>query len=494
MNKAMPTLETYRDWPVIIGGGLAAYATALHLERPCLIITPDAQAETTSSHLAQGGMCAAIGPDDSPACHAKDTIRAGAGLCDETVVRAFTRDGPSAVETLLSWGVPLAHDEKGALALHLEAAHQHPRIVFAGGDRTGASIMKAVLAKTKEQDYIHLLTPHHLLKLDVEDGEVQGVWTSAGYIPTHYCILAAGSTGGLYQHTTIPLTNRGHVLGLALRAGAEAIDLEFTQFHPTALRSPALTGRLPLVSEAVRGAGALLVTRNGERFVDELAPRDVVGRAIAHQMKQGHEVFLRAMDLPKGRFSALFPGITQACKAVGIDPDRDLIPVQPAMHYHMGGLRVDLRGRTSLKGLWACGEIACTGFHGANRLASNSLLEALVAGKWVAQDVNGMTDRLPSPHITPPVPEFKSSEWTHHALMEHHMGIIRDGNGMDAFLKQILPLASHNDCALTASLMTWAALQRKESRGGHCRLDYPEPQTPAQRQSFSIRDLPLSVE
>lgn len=489
MSRSFPILDAYKNWPVIIGGGLAAYSTALHLKGPCVIVTPDSQAESTSSHLAQGGMCAAIGPGDSPACHAEDTIKAGAGLCDETVVRAFTEAGPSAVEILLGWGVPLARDEKGALALHLEAAHQHPRIVFAGGDRTGASIMKNVLKKARTCAHIHHLSPHHLLKLNVEGEQLQGLWTSAGYIPTKCCILAAGSVGGLYQHTTIPLTNRGHVLGMALRAGLKAIDLEFTQFHPTALRSPILTGRMPLVSEAVRGAGAILMTQKGERFVNELSPRDVVGRAISAQMKQGNEVFLQATSLPKGRFSTLFPGITQSCHAIGIDPDTQPIPVQPAMHYHMGGLEVNLQGQTSVKGLWACGEIACTGLHGANRLASNSLLEALIAGKWVAEDINNMS-LLQSPASFPSSPPLMSSaDWKDSTLMEHNMGIIRDEEGIKQFLTHILPSVSSHDCALTAALMSWAALQRQESRGGHWRSDYPQTLPIARRRSFTLNDL-----
>ncbi|MDF7674003.1 FAD-binding protein [Acetobacteraceae bacterium ESL0697] len=493
MTAPFSILENYRDWPVIIGGGLAAYSTALHLGRPCLVITPDAQAETTSSHLAQGGMCAAIGPGDSPACHAEDTIRAGAGLCDTEVVKAFTEAGPSAVETLLAWGVPLACDEKGALALHLEAAHQHPRIVFAGGDRTGASIMKSVLKQAAMQERIHLLAPHHLISLDVEDNALRGLWTSAGYIPTNRCVLAAGSTGGLYRHTTIPLNNKGHVLGMALRAGIEAIDLEFTQFHPTALRSPLVTGRLPLVSEAVRGAGAVLVTQDGQRFTDELGPRDVVGRTIAAQIAQGHEVFLDATKLPAGHFSTIFPGITQSCLLIGIDPDRQLIPVQPAMHYHMGGLKVDLRGRTSVKGIWACGELACTGLHGANRLASNSLLEALVGGQWVARDLDNraLSCAPPAQKDLPLAAPGLSSEWSETALMEQSLGIIRDEEGIKAFLDKILPRAHHDDCALAASLMGWAALQRQESRGGHWRRDYPETLPMARRQSLTLHDLPL---
>ncbi|QHI95825.1 FAD-binding protein [Aristophania vespae] len=495
---SLPLLTQYTGWPVIIGGGLAAYSTALHLKSPCLIIAPHIGGEGTSSALARGGMSAAIGPNDSPECHAQDTIKAGAGLCDEKIVRHFTNAGPKAVETLLKWGVPLTRKENGQLALHLEAAHQHPRIVFAGGDQTGSLIMKSLVKMAQKEERICYLTPHHLLDFFVEDNELKGLWTSAGYIATNKCILATGSIGGLYTHTTIPLNNRGCALGLALKSGAEAIDLEFTQFHPTALKTDKIKGRLPLISEAVRGAGALLLTNEGKRFIDELAPRDIVGRAISFQISQGKGVFLHTQHLDKGRFSTIFPGITASCLAVGLNPDDEPIPVQPAMHYHMGGLKVDKHGRTTISGLWANGEVACTGFHGANRLASNSLLEALILGKWIAQDIDYCSDHHTINQTRyPPLKNqtaFLSSDWAFHSLMESHLGIIRYEEGLKEFLSQILPESKKNSCALTASFIAWAALNRTESRGSHWRNDYPQTNLSARRLNYSITDLKSLME
>ncbi|MXV44758.1 L-aspartate oxidase [Saccharibacter sp. 17.LH.SD] len=487
-------LSRYAGWPIIIGSGLGGLSVALHLNRPCLLIAPSPSPhENRSTALAQGGMAAAISPDDSPESHANDTIQAGAGLCDESIVRAITQAGPHAVETLLKWDVPLARDPKtGSLALHLEAAHSHPRVVYAGGDQSGAFITRALSHRVEQQSDIHKLSGHHLVSFHVEDGLLRGVWTSAGYIPTSCCVLATGSCGGLYRHTTIPLTNRGVGIALAAHAGARLADMEFTQFHPTALKGPETHNRLSLISEAVRGAGATLVLDTHERFTEELAPRDIVSRAIAAKLKEGHNVFLDGRALKNGTFSERFPSITAACHIIGIDPDTQLIPVRPAMHYHMGGIAVDQNGRSSIPGLWACGEVACTGLHGANRLASNSLLEALICGEWVAKDIAAYS---PPPSVcTLPKhrPTFLSTEWTLQEDMEKGAGILRNKDGLTHLLEKTLPLASHNACALTTSFIAWAALKRHESRGGHYRDDAPQSDTP-QRSSLSLVDLPLNI-
>ena len=482
-------LSRYSGWPIIVGAGLAGLMAALELDGPCVLLAPSFTGEGTSSTLAQGGMAAAVGPGDSPASHAEDTLRAGAGLCDPAIVQRITEAGPGAVETLLRLGVPLARDENGQLALHLEAAHSHNRIVFAGGDRSGQVILEHILQQIRKKDTIHWLQTT-LEGIHAPDGTVQGIWTSAGFIPTQHCILASGGCGGLYQHTTSPLSNRGMTLALAAQAGATVRDMEFTQFHPTALVTPDQTNRLSLISEAVRGAGAVLRLDDGQRFTEELAPRDVVSRAIAAQLREGRTVFLDGRSLPGEPFSTRFPGITQACRKAGLDPDTQLLPVQPAMHYHMGGLKVDQTGRTTLKGLWACGEVACTGLHGANRLASNSLLEALVCGQWAGQDVNAHRSAT-GPLITtvPERPHF-TTDWPFRAEMQQHLGILRTRTGLEKFLERTLPLARQNLCALTASFIGWAALNRPEQRGAHWREDTPGLQPP-RHLDLRMNDLPL---
>lgn len=482
-------LSRYAGWPVIVGAGLAGLMAALELDGPCVLLAPSFTGEGTSSTLAQGGMAAAVGPGDRPASHAEDTLRAGAGLCDPAIVQRITEAGPGAVETLLRLGVPLARNENGQLALHLEAAHSHNRIVFAGGDRSGQVILEHILQQTRKRDTIHWLQAT-LQGIHAPDGAVQGIWTSTGFIPTQHCILASGGCGGLYQHTTSPLSNRGMTLALAAQAGATVRDMEFTQFHPTALVTPDQTNRLSLISEAVRGAGAVLRLDDGQRFTKELAPRDVVSRAIAAQLREGRTVFLDGRSLPGEPFSMRFPGITQTCQKAGLDPDTQLLPVQPAMHYHMGGLKVDQTGRTTLKGLWACGEVACTGLHGANRLASNSLLEALVCGQWAGQDVNAHRSTT-GPLITtvPERPHF-TTDWPFRAEMQQHLGILRTRTGLDKFLERTLPLARQNLCALTASFIGWAALHRPEQRGAHWREDTPGLQSP-RHLDLQMNDLPL---
>lgn len=483
-----PLLSSYAGWPVIIGSGLAGLSVALHLKQPCLLISPHAHGEGSSTQLAQGGMAAAVGPGDTPAEHAQDTLRAGAGLCDETIVRAITQEGPSAVETLLRWNVPLARHGK-TLALHLEGAHQHPRVVYAGGDQSGAYIASALWKQVENTPRIHVLTGQTLEGLHCEDGFIRGVWLSGGFLSTQRCILATGSCGGLYRHTTIPLGNKGIGIAYAAQAGARLADMEFTQFHPTALAVGPAHARRSLISEAVRGAGATLVLETGERFTEELAPRDVVSRAIAAQLSNGHTVYLDGRKLSEGPFSARFPSITRACHAVGLDPDTQRIPVKPAMHYHMGGIAVDQHGRSSIPGLWAVGEVACTGLHGANRLASNSLLEAFVCGKWVAHDLEGHTSPL-TPLSTPTraLPQL-SHTWELMDHMERDAGILRNNTGLRIFLDRLLPHTRYNGPALTAAFIAWAALNRQESRGSHWRDDAPHTLTP-QRHSWSLVDLP----
>ncbi|QDH17775.1 L-aspartate oxidase [Swingsia samuiensis] len=473
--------------PVIVGAGLAGLTAALYLDQPCVVLTLSPLGTDIASGLAQGGVAAAVGEGDNPLLHAQDTLAAGAGLCVSDVVQNITQAAPDAIRILSSWGVPFAR--KGtAFDLHLEAAHSKKRILHTNGDGSGAALMKTMIERVKARSDITVLENVRLTKLLTEDEHIVGVQTSIGIIPTHLCIIASGGIGALYESTTSPNTLTGSALAVSARAGARLVDMEFTQFHPTALKTSGKTGRRPLVSEAVRGAGALLVDETGQQFTDELLARDVVSRAIASHIEAGHSVFLNATQLKQEKFSKLFPGITKSCHAIGINPDEDLIPVSPAMHYHMGGIEVDNKGRSSIAGLWACGEASCTGLHGANRLASNSLLEAFLTGKWVAEDVNGYT--YPSQRnlkvISSVVDETQGAP-LNLDLMKN-AGIVRSQSGLQNVLDKVLPHILENDHALIAAFIATSALRRCESRGSHYRSDFPHRSDPF-RTSITLSEL-----
>ncbi|MFT8482753.1 MULTISPECIES: L-aspartate oxidase [Gluconobacter] len=475
--------------PVIVGAGLAGLSAALHLRQPCVVLSPAPLGHEAASSLAQGGIAAAVGTEDSPDLHAQDTLAAGAGLSVLHMVKLITSSAPDAIRTLLEWGVPFA--KKGeALDLHLEAAHSKHRILHVGGDGSGSAIMQTLIKRVRSRDTITVLEGARLEGLVTEEERLIGVRTSQGFLPTSCCVIASGGIGALYDCTTSPETLTGNGLAHAARAGARLIDMEFTQFHPTALKGVGQTGRRPLVSEAVRGAGALLVDETGNRFTEELQPRDIVARAISAHIQNGHDVFLDARAIGKTPFSLRFPGITASCMAMGIDPDAQRIPVSPAMHYHMGGLDVDEQGRTSLPGLWACGEAACTGLHGANRLASNSLLEAFVTGKWVAESIDNSV--LPNVRFRKIAPRGVSSAPTVHdlaSLMSQYAGLLRDERGLQALLEKIVPDIAVSDEALVAGFIATSALTRRESRGSHWRTDFPD-QTMPKRTALTITDLP----
>ncbi|WP_367160380.1 L-aspartate oxidase [Kozakia baliensis] len=481
-------LTRYAGWPVIAGAGLAGLSTALHLDGPCVVLSPSPLGENAASSLAQGGIAAALGPGDSPALHAQDTLAAGAGLCDPAIVRTMTQAAPDAVRTLLEWGVPFDRHTSGALDLHLEAAHSRARIAHAAGDGSGAAIMRALIARVRATPRIIVLEGASLRALDVHENRLRGIWVGLSYIPTSACVIASGGVGALYAEATSPSGNRGLGLAIAARAGARMADMEFVQFHPTALDIGDRPGRRPLVSEAVRGAGAALIDETGERFTDELASRDVVSRAIAAHLHEGHRVFLDARKVLAGHFAQHFPTIAASCAAIGIDPDLNPIPVRPAVHYHMGGIEVDARGRSSISGLWAAGEAACTGLHGANRLASNSLLEAFVTGQSVAQDLNAIS--LPNAHHVADAPPALTSAHDYGRLMSAEAGILRNEAGLSKLRRRLSSDALQDDHALVGAFIAHAALQRRESRGSHWRTDYPERTAP-HRNSFILADLPL---
>jgi L-aspartate oxidase len=472
--------------PLIVGGGIAGLMTALQLApQPCVLLSKAPLGAETSSILAQGGIAASLGPDDDPALHIADTIAAGDGLCLAPVVETIIRAAPAAIADLERYGVEFDRGPDGALLLGLEAAHRRKRIVHAGGDATGAEIIRALTQAVRATPSITVIEGLAARRLCVEDGAITGLvaygWNGPDLLRTSRVVIATGGIGGLFQHGTNPAGSFGQGLALAARAGAQLADLEFIQFHPTALDGPG--SRLRLISEAVRGEGAILVDEEGTRFMAdtpraELAPRDVVARTIWRHMLDGHQIFLdarRARDLD---FAARFPAITALCRAEGIDPVKEPIPVRPAAHYHMGGIKVDLEGRTSVDGLWACGEAACTGLHGANRLASNSLLEAVVCAGFTAASIKA----APGPSLRRPVRRVetfgaRSDAGPVRPVLSRAAGVLRDGEKLWRAAGELYPLADSqgpaSDAAILGLMIVVAALRREESRGAHYREDFP---------------------
>ena len=490
---------------LIIGGGLAGLFCALKLApQPVTIITAAPLGDGASSAWAQGGIAAAVAEGDTPEAHARDTIAAGAGLVDEAVALAMVREAPERIRDLLAYGVPFDKDLQGRLAVDLEAAHSVRRIVHVRGDQAGRAIMAALVAAVRKTPSIHVLEGYVAEDL-ISDGirvtgaQVRGPDGTLVAMPAHAVVLATGGIGHLYAVTTNPDEARGQGLAIAARAGALIADAEFVQFHPTAIdigRDPA-----PLATEAIRGEGATLVNRAGERFMlrihpdAELAPRDIVARGVFAEIAAGRGAFLDAKAIPD--FAERFPGVTESCRGAEIDPQRDLIPVAPAAHYHMGGVATDARGRTSLDGLWAAGEVACTGAHGANRLASNSLLEAVVFAGRIAEDITGLPAQARGfvshtlPKDTADRPSDPTRARTLRELMSAHVGVVRDAGGLKHALTEIALIESDNtvapqlrNMATAALLMTAAALRRTESRGGHYRSDFPNSDSAQATRTF----------
>src|SRR3954462_13177194 len=389
--------DRLRTRVLVIGSGVAGLHAAWRASQrgDVLLLTKRSLFDSATAY-AQGGIAAALGGGDSPALHRRDTLAAGAALCDAAAVQVLVEEGPARVRELQTAGADFDLDPKGRLKLGREAAHSKNRIVHAHGDQTGAEVARTLVARVKETKRIKVLERARVLDLIVRRGIAIGVRASiagrATEIIADATVLATGGCGQIYRYTTNPVVATGDGFAIAHRAGVTLADMEFVQFHPTALDTP--ENPLALISEAVRGEGAVLVNAKGERFMKrlhrlaELAPRDVVARAIFAEQKKG-QVYLDARKIGKD-FVRRFPGITALCKGRGIDPQRDLIPVTPAAHYMMGGVVVDLRGRSSLSRLWAVGEVSRTGVHGANRLASNSLLEGLVFAERVARDLRDL--------------------------------------------------------------------------------------------------------
>jgi L-aspartate oxidase len=493
---------------LILGAGLAGLFTALKLAPfPALILAGARPGTTGSSVWAQGGIAAAVGSGDAWQAHARDTVIAGAGLCDNDVAALVAREAAARIEDLVGYGAPFDRNADGTLAVGREAAHSAARIVHVKGDRAGAEVTRTLADAARAAPSISVMEGFHAIELAMEDGRVTGLFARYGLGSDAKLILfrapaivfATGGLGALYAVTTNPLESRGEGLGMAARAGAVIADAEFVQFHPTALdigRDPA-----PLATEALRGEGAILIDETGRRFMPaihadaELAPRDVVARAIHREIAHGHKVFLDCRAALGESFAAHFPTVYASCQSAGIDPATQPIPVAPAAHYHMGGIATDLRGRASLDGLWAVGECASTGLHGANRLASNSLLEALVFGAHAADDVKNSVARR-SGSGRPPAPARFAAAPPPRALrdaMTRDVGLERDAAGLGRALSAIASVerAGNGEPSLlnmtaAARLATAAALARRESRGSHFRTDFPQTDAVAKRSFLTL--------
>jgi L-aspartate oxidase len=483
---------------IIVGGGLAGLFCALKLApRPVTVISAAPLGQGASSAWAQGGIAAAVAEGDSPEAHAADTIAVGAGLVDEGVALRLAREAGARIDDLLSYGVPFDRDLEGRLAVGREAAHSARRIVHVRGDMAGAAIIAALTDAVRKTPSIRVIEGFVAENLLTENGAVAGLQirkasdplASPVVIVSRAIVLATGGIGHLYAVTTNPAEASGLGLAIAARAGAVIADPEFVQFHPTAImagRDPA-----PLATEALRGEGAVLVNESGERFMTklhplaELAPRDIVARGVFAEIAAGRGAFLDASKALGTRFAEKFPTVYASCISTGIDPATQPIPVAPAAHYHMGGIAVDERGRTSLRGLWAGGEVSSTGAHGANRLASNSLLEAVVYAARIAEDINGHDianlTRRPAIVIAgqnEPIPQLVESSLRN--MMTSHVGVVRDGAHLAKAIRLFADI-EHNsgsitlrNMATTALLVATSAWSRRESRGAHCRADYPD--------------------
>jgi L-aspartate oxidase len=488
---------------LVVGTGAAGLTAALGAAPlRVTVLTKAKLGSGGSSPWAQGGIAVAMGKDDTPSLHAADTMAAGAGLNDREAVDILTKEGPERVKALLALGAHFDLDPTGSLSLTREAAHSRRRILHAR-DATGAEIVRTLVDAVRRAPEVRVIDEAFAVDLVVENGQVLGLWAihKDGRRFLHIApavVLATGGPGQLYLHTTNPVEATGDGLAMAARAGARLVDLEFVQFHPTALATGA--DPMPLLTEALRGEGAVLVDEAGLRFMQdehpdaELAPRDVVARAIWRRLMAGSHVYLDAREAVGEDFPERFPTVFGLCQEHGLDPRTELIPVAPAAHYHMGGIAVDERGRTSLPGLWACGEVAATGVHGANRLASNSLLEALVFGARVAED---LLDGLPASRhprgfgrwmagVSRTVLEAPGDRELIAAVrrvMWEKVGVARDEAGLKAAVAELARLAAAHPQAAgearnllgVARLVAAAALARTESRGGHYRADFPHP-------------------
>src|SRR5215213_980819 len=508
LSAPPPGWETYADI-VVIGSGIAGLTAALRLHAArvgsVMVVTKD-HLSAGSTQWAQGGIAAALGPGDTPEQHLHDTLVAGAGVCDVEAVRTLVTEGPAAVHELIALGTQFDQTTAGELKLTREGGHLRDRIAHAGGDATGAEIQRALVAAVQAAPDIDVIA--HALAIDLVPGDPDGVAgvtlhvigegerDGVGAVMCRAVVLASGGLGQVFSATTNPAVSTGDGAALALRAGAVLRDLEFVQFHPTVMwLGPESRGQQPLISEAVRGEGAFLVDDRGERFLRgqhplaDLAPRDVVAKAIMRRMRETGRphVWLDARGFGAEKWERRFPTILGVCRSHGIDPVTDLVPVAPAGHYASGGVAIDLHGRSSVPGLLATGEVACSGVHGANRLASNSLLEGLVFSRRIAQllETEGLPARRPAVDLRAPGLVDARVLPALQATMTENAGVLRNAAGLAAAADRLGTLADEpgrdpatesweatNLLTVARSLVEAAAL-RCETRGSHWREDFP---------------------
>ncbi|APE22355.1 MULTISPECIES: L-aspartate oxidase [Streptomyces] len=518
---------------VVVGSGVAGLTAALRCTAAGLrtVVVTKARLDDGSTRWAQGGIAAALGEGDTPEQHLDDTLVAGAGLCDERAVRVLVTEGPDAVRRLIETGADFDKTADGAIALTREGGHHRRRIAHAGGDATGAEISRALVEAIRDRG---VRTIEHALVLDLltdAEGRTAGVTLhvmgegqhdGVGAVHAPAVVLATGGMGQVFSATTNPAVSTGDGVALAMRAGAEVSDLEFVQFHPTVLFLGAGSeGQQPLVSEAVRGEGAHLVDADGVRFMlgqhelAELAPRDIVAKAITRRMQEhGTEnMYLDARHFGAEMWAERFPTILAACRAHGIDPVTEPIPIAPAAHYASGGVRTDLHGRTTVPGLYACGEVACTGVHGANRLASNSLLEGLVFAERIVEDITAAAPRVagpPAPHpapVTLPLP-VAGARLRVQRIMTAGAGVLRSedslreaAEALDALHSDALAGGTDDTKAGEPGVDSWettnllclarvlvaAARRRAETRGCHWREDHPDRDDTDWRRHLVVR-------
>lgn len=517
---------------VVVGSGVAGLTAALRCAaagRRTVVVTK-ARLDDGSTRWAQGGIAAALGEGDTPEQHLDDTLVAGAGLCDEAAVRLLVTEGPDAVRRLIETGAVFdTSAETGEIELTREGGHHRRRIAHAGGDATGAEISRALVEAVQAAG---IRTVENALVLDLlqdAEGRTAGVTLhvmgegqhdGVGAVHAPAVILATGGMGQVFSATTNPSVSTGDGVALALRAGAEVSDLEFVQFHPTVLfLGPEAEGQQPLVSEAVRGEGAHLVDADGVRFMlgahelAELAPRDIVAKGITRRMQEqgAQHMYLDARHFGAEMWEQRFPTILAACRAHGIDPVTEPIPVAPAAHYASGGVRTDLHGRTTVPGLYACGEVACTGVHGANRLASNSLLEGLVFAERIAADIvrsaaSGSGPGIPVPSTGPLQPA--EARYEVQRIMTQGAGVLRSAASLreaaaaleDLYATALTALETKGKTAVpgtetweatnllcVARVLVAAALRREETRGCHWREDFPDRDDAAWRRHLVVR-------
>jgi len=502
---------------IIIGGGAAGLFTALSLApRKVLILSEKSLGGICASCWAQAGIAASVGKNDSAFNHAKDTLKAGAGTSDAKVVDILTAEAPSYIKILEEYGVNFERNEDNSFKLSREACHDTRRVLKTNtGDGFGKELMRALVEEVKKTPSISFIGGVSAERIIKSNGEVQGVLArqhkdnESVIFAGQVVVLSTGGIGGLYSATTNPLGAVGRGVVMAAIAGAIVSDLEFVQYHPTALDlhiDPA-----PLATEALRGEGAYLLNSRGKRFMlefdkmAELAPRDVVSRGIFAQMQKGQKIYLDCRHFDVSKFATLL----ESCKKANINPQKDLIPVMPAAHYHMGGIATDINGRTSINGLWACGEVAATGLHGANRLASNSLMEAIVMGGHVADDIKTFKFKKLNFINLSAIENIKQNknmeEEKHHLryIMNDMLGVVRSEKNMKQAIKIIKNIENISknkdgrlyDMAVATRMIAISALRRKESRGGHYRIDYPQKNQLLQKRSFiTLKEINIVTE